>query len=354
MADQPLERQHCRRARRANGRRDRAEQPAADRRHRHRQPARRRVPATAATSASPPPAARPPTSPASATPARSAGCRCRRCSTTPRRSGSSPACCPGPIRRAARRPARRPSGHSVLDIRIALVDVPRVAVPDSIDKSTYGKLLESRWLGKPKVVADISGFEYAHDPDGQLAESNPYSLLALPGRMLIADAAGNDILQWRNGQLSVFSVLPNTVSGYCAGLPNDNGTVGCDPVPTGLAVDRDGSIYVSGLGNFSPSSGRVFKLDGRTGQILQTWDGLTGVAGIAVDRHGSVYASQLFANTVTRIDRDGTRTNIPVPFPGGLAVAGDSLYVSAYSTSPESGLGLPDVDSSGQVWRIRI
>lgn len=246
------------------------------------------------------------------------------------------------------------SGSSVLDIHVAIVDEPRIAVPDSIDKSTYGTLLESRWLGRPRVVADISAYEYANDPDGQLPESNPYALLALPGRMLIADAAANDILQLRDGRLSTFAVLPNIVDGLCAGKPNDNGTVGCDPVPTGLAVDRSGAIYVSALGNFSPNSGRVFKLDGRTGQVLQVWGDLTGVTGVAVDRHGAVYASQLFAGKVTKIDGSGARTDLSVPFPGGLAVAGDSLYVAAYSTAPETGLGLPGVDSSGQVWRLRI
>ncbi|MDG6106634.1 ScyD/ScyE family protein [Dactylosporangium aurantiacum] len=243
---------------------------------------------------------------------------------------------------------------NLLDIQVAVVDEPHIAVPDSIDKTTYGTLLQSRLLGKPRIVADIAAYEYARDPDGQLPESNPYALLELPGRMLIADAAANDVLQWRDGRLSTFAVLPNIQDGLCAGKPNDNGTTGCDPVPTGLTVDRGGAIYVSALGNFSPNSGRVFKLDGRTGQVLQTWGDLTGVTGVAIDRHGNLYASQLFAGKVTKIGRDGTRTDLSVPFPAGLAISGDTLYVAAYSTAPETGLGLPGVDSSGQVWRFRI
>lgn len=243
---------------------------------------------------------------------------------------------------------------NLLDIQVAVVDEPHVAVPASIDKSTYGTLLQSRLLGKPRIVADISAYEYAQDPDGQLAESNPYALLELPGRTLIADAAANDVLQLRDGRLSTFAVLPNIQEGLCAGKPNDNGTTGCDPVPTGLAVDRSGAVYVSALGNFSPNSGRIYKLDGRTGKILQVWADLTGVTGVAIDRQGALYASQLFAGKVTKIGRDGTRTDLSVPFPAGLAINGDSLYVAAYSTAPETGLGLPDVDSSGQVWRFRI
>ena len=240
------------------------------------------------------------------------------------------------------------------DIYVAVTDKPKVALPATIDTTGYGKLLRSRFLSKPQPLADLSGYESAEDPDKQGPESNPYAVLALPGRVLVADAAANDILQYRDGHLGTFAVLPNVQDGICAGLPNDNGTVGCDPVPTGLAVDRDGSIYVSGLGNLGPGSGRVYKLDSRTGRIVAVWDNLTGVTGVAVDRHGNVYASQLFAGKVTRIAPDGTRSDLNVPFPAGLAVCGDSLYVAAYSVAPETGLGVPNVDSSGQVWRFAI
>lgn len=247
------------------------------------------------------------------------------------------------------------SARTVDDVFIGVVDAPHgVVLPAGFDATNYGKLLRSRWFGTPRIAADIAGYELANDPDGQLYESNPYAVLSLPGRVLIADAAGNSILQYRNGQLSTFKVLPNLLEGSCAGQPNDNGTVGCDPVPTGLAVDRNGDIYVSGLGNLRPGNGRVWKLDGRTGAILKTYDGITGGTGVAVDRNGVVFVSQVFAGKVTRINPDGTRSDIAVPFPAGLAVTGNTLYVAAYSTASENGLGIPNVDSSGQVWRLRI
>jgi sugar lactone lactonase YvrE len=149
-------------------------------------------------------------------------------------------------------------------------------------------------------------------------------------------------------------VLPNIQDGICAGRPNDNGTTGCDPVPTGLALDRHGFLYVSALSNLSPNTGRVYKLNSRTGAIVATYPNLTGVTGVAVDRAGNIYASQVFLSKVTKIAPGGERTDISVPFPAGLAVVGNHLYVSAYSTAPAGGLGLPDVDSSGQIWRYRI
>jgi hypothetical protein len=75
--------------------------------------------------------------------------------------------------------------------------------------------------------------------------------------------------------------------------------------------------------------------------------------------------SQLFADeanppfpgvvgVVTRI-HGGQRTSIDVPFPSGVAVdAWNNVYVSAFSILPGPGAGIPGVDTSGQVWRIRF
>jgi hypothetical protein len=250
-------------------------------------------------------------------------------------------------------------------IYFVMTGLPPVELPPELDTSMLGKLMRVQLPGSPQVAADLHAYEIANDPDNQGPESAPYQVLALPARVLVADAAGNDVLQLRDGRLSTFAVLPNVQDGGCAGRPNDNGTTGCDAVPTGLAVGPDGSIYVGGLGGFTPGAGRVYKLNGLTGEIEQQWAGLTAVNGVAVGPDGSIYASQLFTafgsagpdfttGKVTRIRPDGTRTDTAVPAPAGLGIAGHSLYVSAWSTSPGGGLGVPDTDSSGQVWRLRI
>jgi hypothetical protein len=244
------------------------------------------------------------------------------------------------------------SGRTVADLQIAVAQAP--PVPGGPDLGTAGKLLRSTALDAPQVTADISGHEIANDPDGQGPDSNPNGVLVLPGRVLVADAAANTVLQWEDGQLSTFAVLPNVHDGNCAGVPNQGGTTGCDFVPTALAAGPGGSVYVSSLSNLVPGAAQIVRLDGRTGAILQTWTGLSGVMGVATGPDGSLYASQLFAGSVVRIHPDGTRTTIPVPFPSGLAVDGSHLYVSAYSIAPETGLGAPGVDSSGQVWRLDV
>ncbi len=243
------------------------------------------------------------------------------------------------------------TGPTLADFFVAVAPTP--PVPGGPDLSRTGKLLRVT-VGSPQVVADTTAYELANDPDGQGPDTNPNGLLALPGRVLIADAAANTILQWKDGLLSTFAVLPNVQDGNCAGVPNQGGTTGCDFVPTALAAGPGGSVYVGSLSNLVPGAARIVRLDGQTGTILQTWTGLSGVMGVATGPDGSLYASQLFAGSVVRIHPDGTRTTIPVPFPSGLAVDGDRLYVSAYSIAPDTGLGVPDVDSSGQVWRLEV
>lgn len=241
---------------------------------------------------------------------------------------------------------------------------PPVALPPGVDTSGLKKLWFTRVPGTPREVADLGAFEQANDPDGQGPDSNPYAVLALPHQVLTVDAAGNDVVRWRDGRLSLFAVLPNVQDGGCAGRPNDNGTTGCDAVPTGIATGPDGAVYVGGFAAGTIGAGRVYVLDRTTGRIIRQITGLTGVNGVAVGPDGSVYVSQLFTaygptgldfttGEVTRIRPDGTRTDIAVPGPGGLAVRGHDLYVSAWSVSPAGGIpGQPGTD--GQVWRLRI
>jgi hypothetical protein len=229
-----------------------------------------------------------------------------------------------------------------------------------------GKLLSAFWFQRPRVVADITGFEIAHDPDGHGVESNPYAVLARrDGTQLVADAAGNDVLKVsRRGQISVFHVFPNITSGTCAGQADPPGFPGCNYVPTSLAQDGAGNIYVGGLAGETPGEGRVTKLDPSGQHVLRTWTGFTTVTGVAVGRDASVYVSQLFGagspaasgpGVLTKIRANGGRTNADVPFPAGVAVdAFNNVYVSAFSVAPESGMGIPGVDSSGQVWRLRF
>jgi hypothetical protein len=243
---------------------------------------------------------------------------------------------------------------------------PPDVLPGPLGSTQDGRLLVARH-GALRSVADITAFEAANDPDGQGFNSDPYAVLALPGGELVADAAANAVL-WvdRRGHVSIFHVFPNVTSGDCASQEDPPGFPGCNYVPTSLATDRWGNVYVGGLSSETPGEAQVVKLD-RSGQhVLRIWSGFTMVTGVAVGHDGALYVSQLFAEetapiadgaagVLTKIDSSGTRTNMDVPFPAGVAVdKSNNVYVSALSLSPDTGVGIPGIDTSGQVWRVRF
>jgi hypothetical protein len=223
---------------------------------------------------------------------------------------------------------------------------------------------------------DLLAYELAENPDGQLqfgpdgapvdALSNPYAVLSVQRRVLVADAGANAVLSVDrySGEVSTFFVPPvvTDVPG-CAGAPNNPGTVGCDPVPTGIEQGPDGRIYVSTLGAEVPGAGRVYVLS-RKGEVVRVIDGLTSPTGLTVDGNGVVYVSNVVEGApagppgpefdpatvgdVTRIDRRGERTVAQVPMPTGLQTRGGVLFASAWSLA--DAVGLPG--DAGEVVRV--
>jgi hypothetical protein len=221
---------------------------------------------------------------------------------------------------------------------------PRVLRALDTSNHQNGKLLTLH----NAIVANISAYEHRHNPDGEIVDTDPYAVLALRRHILVADAAGDDILSIRHGRISVWATLPGD-------------TKRVDPVPTSLARGRNGSILVGTLYSLVPHKARVLRYSA-SGRLLQTWRGFTSVTGVVAGPHGHVIVSELFAGcpggspqcvpgVVVDIAPNGVRTKTRVPFPAGLAWRNGHLYVSAFSTSPARGLGFPG--SSGQVWRLR-
>jgi hypothetical protein len=187
--------------------------------------------------------------------------------------------------------------------------------------------------GEPAThVADLLAYELAHNPDGQPqmtgedADSNPYSVLALPGRTLVGDAAGNDIVEIRaDGRMRTLVVFPVSFDGDCATAPNNgvpNG--GCDPVPTDMAMGPDGYLYVSGLG--AEVEGFVWKVNATNGAIMATHRGFPPLTGVAVADDGTLFAASLFTSQVFRLSPGGAMAVADVPGPAGLDWARGMLY----------------------------
>jgi hypothetical protein len=240
-------------------------------------------------------------------------------------------------------------------------------------------VLRSTYNGKHvKVLANLLKYELRHNPDHQKQfdkNHNPYEALSNPFSMnlsryglLVADGGGNDVLRvnpW-TGKVSTFFVPP-TVKDVPAclqpGAQSNPGTVGCDSVPTGIAVARH-SIYVSTLGAEVPGAGRVYRLNPWTGKVLHVWKGLTAPTGIAVTRDGTIYVSEVLygapetetpppgfdPSTVGRITRIrcGHVTHAQVTMPVGLSLSRGRLYSTAWSVAGQ--LGMP---GAGQIVQVR-
>ncbi|MDO8212896.1 ScyD/ScyE family protein [Conexibacter sp. CPCC 206217] len=195
-----------------------------------------------------------------------------------------------------------------------------------------------RVLPRPLTdVAAIDSFEWRHNSDGVRGDlnSNPYAVLALEGRDVVADAGANAVLQVRGRSVSLLAAI--------------KGPGRTQRVPSSLALGPEGDIYVGelaeGAGN---GAARVLRIPANGGRPTVYATGFTTVTGIDFGPDGSLYVTELTTNTrarsapgrVTRVAPDGRRTSYSgrdLFFPQGAAVAQDgSVYVSDFSVLPAS------------------
>jgi hypothetical protein len=242
--------------------------------------------------------------------------------------------------------ARSGQFHSVFNF------APPDLVPEPLPGEQLGKLVRGTWANRQHIVADIAAYEFANNPDGEDTDSNPYAVLDLGARLLVVDAGADTVYSVAkdSGEVSVFAVI-------------DTQPGGRDPVPTSLARGPNKTVFVGTLGEgLAPGAGEVRVYHRRTGQLLHTLHGFSGVVGVAYDKwRGDVYVSELFAGDpegipgqLTRVRDYGDRQTVPVPLPGGVAVTKKGhVLVAVWSIGTEDGtFGIPD--SSGQVWRMRF
>ncbi|MGV8910849.1 MAG: ScyD/ScyE family protein [Propionicimonas sp.] len=230
----------------------------------------------------------------------------------------------------------------------------------------------------PKVIADLLQYELDHNPDGQVqlvdgkpvdALSNPFSMNLSRFGLLVADGGANDVLRVdpKTGHITTFFVPPTAKTPECLmpGAQANPGTIGCDPVPTGIAVRGD-SVYVSTLGAESPGAGKVYRLDGRTGKVQHVYSGLTAPTGVAVSPSGTIYVSEVLygapagdgpppagfdPSSVGRITKisDGRMTHTHVTMPTGLEYMNGHLYASSWSIA--SFLG---IKNAGEIVEVNL
>jgi hypothetical protein len=148
--------------------------------------------------------------------------------------------------------------------------------------------------GEVTPVASTWDFERANNPDGFLVDSHPYGLATDPeGNLLVADAGANDLLRVApaSGEIdlvAVFAGLPSPLSN-----PARGDAMEADPVPTGIAVGKDGTLYVSFLSGFPfvPGSAKVVQVSPE-GETSDYATGLTTLTDLRRGPDGHLYAVQ--------------------------------------------------------------
>lgn len=221
--------------------------------------------------------------------------------------------------------------------------------------------------GQPAI--NMGEFEAKHDPDGQGVDSDPYSLApdADTGRGgVIADAAGNDLLEVVDKGIHVLAVFPNRME------PNPFAPGQLMPqqaVPTSVVRGPDGAWYLGELGGFpfTAGSSRIWRI--ANGKATVWKDGFTAITGLAFGPDGSLYVSEiakhglfpvLVANDpnadpsggLFRIWPNGNVTEVNVPgliLAGGVAVAADGTI---YQSNCSIGTSEPGL-CTGQLLAIR-
>ncbi len=151
-----------------------------------------------------------------------------------------------------------------------------------------GRLLKLSASGEIKEIADPVSYEAANNPDGGLIDSNPYGVLALPGRQIVADAGGNSVLEVTasgdTSTLAAWGARPN---------PLPFGPPFVESVATAIAQGPDGSLYVSELTGapFPTGFARIHRI-GPDGSTSVYASGLTAVVDLVFADDGTLYALQ--------------------------------------------------------------
>lgn len=207
--------------------------------------------------------------------------------------------------------------------------------------------------GHAAEIANTFDIESRLNPDSLLVDSNPFGLAAgSEGDLWITDAAANTLLKLdpESGELSlvtVFEAIPSPIPN-----PNHDGRMETDPVPTGVAFDSDGELFVTLLPGFPfvPGSARVVHV-AADGSVSDYATGLTMLVDLTLGPDGRLYAVSLGRFTekgpepntgaIVRVGEGDTSTEVAtgLPFPTSIAFneRGDAFVTVNGVGAPGSG-----------------
>jgi sugar lactone lactonase YvrE len=229
--------------------------------------------------------------------------------------------------------------------------------------TNFARLARVNASGDWDLREDLGAYEAAANPTGDEVDSNPYGVLALAGRQVVADAGANALNEVAaDGDISTLAVFPDRMVEAPPFLELPPGTeIPMDAVPTSVAAGPDGLFYVGQLTGFPfPAGGaNVYRVPARGGAPEVFVGGFTAIVDVAFGPDGSLYVLEIARNgllaafiagdwtgALIRIAPDGTRTEIAAGelfAPGGVTVGPDgTIYITNNSI----------FSGAGQVLRI--
>jgi len=230
------------------------------------------------------------------------------------------------------------------------------------DGALLGHLITVDNQGQVTDVADLGAYEATNNPDGQQIDSDPYAVLDLGNKWIVADAAANDLLQvTADGTISTLAVFPSQMVDAPPFLNMPAGTqIPAESVPTSVTIGPDGAYYVGELTGFPfPVGGaRVWRVvPGQQPAVYAT--GFTNIISVTFDANGNMLVLEIAKNgllaaeaagpdnmaaaagALIRVLPDGTQHEVAsagLVMPGGVAVGPDgTIYVSNFGIF--SGMG---------------
>lgn len=226
--------------------------------------------------------------------------------------------------------------------------------------STFGPQAEHLgWLmhgaiGKGfRYTTDVSAYEGTANPNGGEVDTDPYAVLRLFGKSIVADAGGNDLLQVQDGNVTTLAVFPDRMVDAPPFMHMPPGAqMPMQAVPTSVVQGPDGAYYVGQLTGFPFPVGaaNVYRVPANGGAPTVYASGFTNIISIAFGKDGSLYVLEIAKNgllsgdptgALIKVAPDGTKTEIAsdgLVSPGGLVIAPDgTFYVSNHGTAAGAG-----------------
>ncbi len=253
-------------------------------------------------------------------------------------------------------------GNGALLVPIGLGSDPAAtATGGALARSGLGTLIrvEGR-SGRWKALADLGAYEGSVNPDRGTPDTNPFGVLALPGRNLVADAGANALLEvTASGKVSTRAIFPNQLVDAPPFMQLPPGTkMPMQAVPTAVAQARNGDLYVSRLTGFPFPVGEARVVVIRGAGIVRAITGFTNVVDLTFGPDGYLYVVELSQSGLITGQMDGavwrvnpqadSKTDAETPArlvanvqaPGGAAFGKDGdLYVTAGTILPTSAGG---------------